>query len=308
MEGSLDQPPLILRGARKSGAPLLIVGLLMTLGGAAMIVGPRISTAGIALFLLGLVFFFFGLTAVAAPAQLAIAPGGMELRGALGTRRFRWDQVAAFRVVSLRRGRLIGFDRTGTAGRSGLVRDLAMAFSTANVSSAYDMAIPGAWSSLSAETVAELLNRARAKWGGAPATRALQARPRGSSGRRIDRRLYWLALGVLTGISLLISLVAHGARASGYLTAVSIWIYARRLHDIGRSGWWQAAVFAFQIALAIVLLGALHWSAAALVGPLALVQIGFTLALGAIPGDPSANRFGPPPGTPPLEVQAEAFR
>ena len=308
MQGSLDQPPITLRGSRRGGAAFLVFGLLLTGAGALAVVGPKVSPAGVGFFIFGLLLFFVGVKSVVSPAQLSIGPGGLELNGALGSRRFAWDEVAAFRVVQLRRARLIGFDRTGTAARNGLFRDLAAALTPANISSAYDAAIPGKWPSVAAEDLVELLNDARHRWGGVQAARALELRPRSSSGQRIDRRLYWLAIGLLMSISVLLSALTHGGRVTGGLTLLSIWITARRLHDIGRSGWWQAAVLAGQIALGIVLIAGLHWSPQAALGPLVLVQLAFAVGLGAIPGDPAANRFGAPPGAPGLEPAAEVFR
>lgn len=306
MQGSLDQPPIVLQGARGRGVPVLILGLLLTAFGATLIAGPHVSGGGVLVFALGLLTFFFGLMTLVAPAELSIAPGGLELKGAFRTRRFGWDEVAAFRVVALRRSRLIGFERTGRAAPNGLLRDLGMAFTPANISSPYDAAIPAKWASASPEAVAELLNAARARWGGVQAARALELRPRGSSGQRIDRRLYWLGVCVLVPVSTVGSLLSHRVGVSGGLTIFWIWLYARRLHDIGRSGWWQAAALGGIAAVGLVL-GLLHVSigAATVVG--GLVQLAFTGLLGAIPGDPEVNRFGPPPGAPPLEAASEVF-
>lgn len=307
MQGSLDQPPIILQGARKGGAPIVILGLVATGCGATMIAGPRFSAVGVVVFVVGLLTFFLGLMRIVAPAQLAIAPGGMELKGAFKTRRFSWDEVAVFRVVALRKTRLIGFERTGSAARNGLFRDLSMALTPADISSPYDTAIPARWSSASPEAVAQLLNDARARWGGVQAARALELRPRGSSGQRIDRRLYWLAACVLAPLSIGISLVTHGSRAAGGLSVFWMWLYARRLHDIGYSAWWQAGFVAMQVMVMVLLLVRLHWSVGAATGAAMLVQFAFTAILGAIPGDPDANRFGAPPGAPPLEAASEVF-
>jgi uncharacterized membrane protein YhaH (DUF805 family) len=306
VQGSLDQPPIVLQAPRKGGTPVLILGLLLTAMGAVWIVGPRSAAGGAVTFALGLLTFFLGLMKLVAPAQLAIAPGGMELKGPFKTRRFGWDEVALFRVVALRRTRLIGFERTGSAARSGLLRDLGMAFLPANISSPYDSTIPARWSSASPEAVAQLLNDARARWGGVQEARALELRPRGSSGQRIDRRLYWLGVCVLVPTSIAGSFLVHGLRVSSGLTILWIWLYARRLHDIGRSAWWQAGVLAAAVVLGVVL-GLLHVSVSAATVIGALVQLAFTAVLGAIPGDPDVNRFGPPPGAPPLEAAAEVF-
>ena len=52
----------------------------------------------------------------------------------------------------------------------------------------------------------------------------------------------------------------------------SLSLGTRRLHDIGRSGWWQLIMIV------------------PLVGPVALI------VMAALPSQPQENRFGPPPG------------
>lgn len=309
MQGSLDQPPIVLQASRKRGVPILILGLLMTFGGALLAAAPGSPVAGYVLFALGLIFVFLALLGLGAPAQLLIDPSGVKLKGALRTRSFSWDQAANFRVVRVRKTEFLGFDQPGLAGGRSLLRDLGMAVTAANVSAPYDALLPGGWSIGPAESVAELLNQARARWGGALAARAPEVRRRGSSGQRIDRKLYWLAVCVLSAVAVLLSLATHGARGpTSGLTVIWVWIYTRRLHDIGRSGWWQAAVFAVQVLVAAVAMTGLHWGAPAVLGAAILVQLAFTGVLGAIPGDPGENRFGAPPGVPLAEVQAEAFR
>ena len=300
----------MLQAKRKRGVPILILGLVAVFVGALPLVASRgASFGGIALFAGGLVFVFLALLMIAAPPQLIVEPAGIQLKGALRTQSFGWDQVANFRVVQLRRTRLIGFDRPGLAGGRSLLRDISLAMTTVNVSGPYDAALPGGWSSASAEAVAELLNQARAQWGGVQTARAPEVRRRGSSGQRIDRRLYWLAVCILGPVAVLLSLATHGGRGlTGGLTVIWIWLYARRLHDIGRSGWWQAGVFGAQILVLIVLMASLHWNVETATSAALLIQLAFTAVLGSIPGDPGENRFGAAPGVPPAEVQAEAFR
>lgn len=71
----------------------------------------------------------------------------------------------------------------------------------------------------------------------------------------------------------------------------------KRLHDIGRSGWWLLATIA--VASAIVLAARLGVGDSA--GLLAdvvvnVVALGAFIVVGCIHGEPHANRFGPIPG------------
>ena len=303
MQGSLDCPPITLQTARKRGLQFLLLGLpLLFVGALLFAAASKASFAAIFFFATGLYLVSKGLLAITTPLQLIIDPDGIRLKGALRTRSYSWDQVDNFRLVQVRRAQLIGFDKPG--GISWL-RDLGLAFVAANISSSYDAVLPGVWSSLSAEAVVDLLNDARARWRRVSATQAVATRRRGSSGQRIDRRLYWLAVVVLLSLSMLFSYVTHGARGlAGSFTLFWIWIYARRLHDIGRSGWWQAPMFGAVVVIVAVLMAKLHWNAQVATGGAFLIQLAFTAVLGAIPSDPVENRFGPPPGAEPM---AEVF-
>jgi uncharacterized membrane protein YhaH (DUF805 family) len=72
----------------------------------------------------------------------------------------------------------------------------------------------------------------------------------------------------------------------GILTPLAGWIWiclgARRLHDIGLSGWWMLLVLLLPLAISLLL-------------PEPLAQLPTLLAmiaLGTIPGDAGVNRFG----------------
>jgi uncharacterized membrane protein YhaH (DUF805 family) len=92
-------------------------------------------------------------------------------------------------------------------------------------------------------------------------------------------------------------------------------IYARRLHDLGRSGWWGLAIIGLSdLPLGLMLfpgfgdlaamLGRGDVSQAVRAAPLfrtlaiatALVQLGLTVIIGAWKGQATWNGFGPPPG------------
>ncbi|HEX7944749.1 MAG TPA: DUF805 domain-containing protein [Phenylobacterium sp.] len=67
----------------------------------------------------------------------------------------------------------------------------------------------------------------------------------------------------------------------------------RRLHDIGVSGWWLVAALLAEVTLAPVAANPTNpaWLAAL---PGLLLAAGL-VGLGAVPGQRSENRFGPPP-------------
>lgn len=110
---------------------------------------------------------------------------------------------------------------------------------------------------------------------------------------RCRRREYWLWVGpAMTAILVLgairLQLVAFPI---GVLVTL-VWV--RRFHDLGRSGWWAPVV---NIAVNVV-----SWAAVFLLGDVGggvaalLFLAGAVITLGAVPGQPGRNEFGPPPG------------
>lgn len=108
---------------------------------------------------------------------------------------------------------------------------------------------------------------------------------------RSSRREYWLYIAVLFGLSFLLS---HAPPAVNLVfTATMLFVQIRRVHDFGRSGWWAvAAVFA--PLLPVVPLFYFYGEMVA-VGVGVVVELALIALVGAIPGDPGDNRFGPPP-------------
>ena len=87
VQGSLDQPPVVLQSGRKRGVFLLLVGLPFLFLGAIMLMGGSGAMASNALvFGLGLVFVVLGLATIISPAQLTIGPAGVVYKGPLKTR------------------------------------------------------------------------------------------------------------------------------------------------------------------------------------------------------------------------------
>lgn len=109
---------------------------------------------------------------------------------------------------------------------------------------------------------------------------------------RSDRREYWAYIGILFGLTIVLSVVLPNVSNYGATPALVI-IQIRRFHDMGRSGWWAAALLAAQFAVMLPILFALPDTGIVVV---ALIGLGVIVAMGAIPGQPHENRFGPPRG------------
>jgi uncharacterized membrane protein YhaH (DUF805 family) len=135
---------------------------------------------------------------------------------------------------------------------------------------------------------------------------------------RSNRQEYWISVALLFVVALLLE-VLHMQAASAAITIMWVITWLRRLHDIGKPGWWAL--------IPIVLIMVIVFPGAALGGePLmkaitaiqsqasnyaipdnivyllagigiaaVIVQFGFTIWLGVKKGDEGSNRFGPPP-------------
>ena len=112
---------------------------------------------------------------------------------------------------------------------------------------------------------------------------------------RMNRPTYWLSLGIVVVIYAL--LIAFTTKPPAIAEVLMILLGVPRLHDIGRSGWWIALLFVFEIAavgIGFMLLPlAMVMIVAGLVLFIMLIAMGI---LGCIPGDSGPNVFGEPPG------------
>jgi len=131
----------------------------------------------------------------------------------------------------------------------------------------------------------------------------------GVMGSRMNRKVFWMWAAGLIAVAVALSfLPSGGAGGVGAVTAY-FWVilFTARLHDIGRSGWWQVALYAAQVAVIFGLVFGANWpvdSAADIGGLLQLIAV---VALGVIPGQRGPNRFGPAPGEPAAETVSETF-
>lgn len=160
MQGSLIQPPIVIRSTRwKLVAPLL-GALLFVAGGVWMLSlgDPGKVTSG--LFTTG----FFGLCALVLlvpllrPSTLEIGREGVTERTAVRTTTYGWDQVRAFRVQKIAGRTMVAFDFTQDDPAQRRLR--ALSRSMAGAEGAFD----NLWT-IRPQALADLLNEARARWG-----------------------------------------------------------------------------------------------------------------------------------------------
>lgn len=122
------------------------------------------------------------------------------------------------------------------------------------------------------------------------------ARPKRSIGgylkARGSRKEYWAAIGAMFGIGFVIGL--FGGSVGAGLAGPSLVFMVRRLHDIGKSGWWALAITFGPV---IPMLALMPFAPLTVLVPLVgLLSIVWTIWLGVIPSEPHENRWGPPPG------------
>lgn len=108
---------------------------------------------------------------------------------------------------------------------------------------------------------------------------------------RSNRREYWTYMAGLTAVSFLLSHAPPVVNLA--FSVIMLLVQIRRLHDVGRSGWWAAAAIVAPIPPSI----ALFYLAGEDVGLGVGLALGLALIvlIGALPGDPGENRFGPAP-------------
>ena len=122
----------------------------------------------------------------------------------------------------------------------------------------------------------------------------IPAPPQPPGGTRIDRKALWIGAAIITVFyGLLIFLPPQIAMVRLVLLIAWIALYTHRLHDIGLSGWWQAPLYLAEAVAAAGMVYA-NLSLDLILAVIGLMQAGFTIWLGVVPGQPGDNRFGTP--------------
>jgi uncharacterized membrane protein YhaH (DUF805 family) len=135
---------------------------------------------------------------------------------------------------------------------------------------------------------------------------------------RSNRQEYWISVLLLIVVAFVLTAL-HMEAASAAITIMWVITWIRRLHDIGRPGWWALVPIVLIVAVvmggfalggpplisALTAIQAMNTSYAIpdkvaylllAIGLAAMViQFGFTIWLGAKKGDEGNNRFGTPP-------------
>ena len=114
---------------------------------------------------------------------------------------------------------------------------------------------------------------------------------------RAGRREYWANVGAIILVSVVFSHM--GPVVSAGLNVVLIFAQVRRLHDFDRTGWWALVALIVQLAPALAVFFATRSEDAAIAAA-AIPTLVAIVWIGAVPGTPGDNRYGP---TPPFTVR-----
>ena len=310
MQGSLNQPPVVVRASR-ARAVLLVLGSAIFVAGGLFLPPstessiPRILAVG-----------FFGLCGAVglgmliAPARLEFGPSGIVQKVFWRTSRFAWSDVYDFRPTTIGlANKMIGFNYLRSPAKGSGLRSLNTALVGAQAT------LQPGWE-MDAQALADMLNAGRERWLSAsqadvrPDARAVSPTFAGAlTGSRINRRTYWLITAGVFAVAIGASFVPGLQRGMGPLTTILfVRIFAARLHDFGRSGWWQLVLYAIQLPALILLAVAAQQPADVVVGAAVIIQLIFTAVIGVVPGDPGPNRFGDSPTAPSPAAASETFR
>ena len=156
MRGSLESPPIVVRASRLR--TLLSLALLVAAVGYLIVrLGETWSDdehAEVFMLLGGAVITLF-LLDVLRPSRLVLDWRGLSQSRLWRTRRWSWDEVTEFRVLSKAGGRCVGFDYS--VGRGD------MRFEGQDSPLGADATLNGGWE-MGPQRLARLLNEAKVRW------------------------------------------------------------------------------------------------------------------------------------------------
>ena len=188
MQGSLDQPPIVIRSSLSRTATLLLGSGAFVLGGLFLLAQGRDTFADL------LAIGFFGLCGLVAlamlivPPRLEIGPSGLTQTVLWRKSRFVWTDVYDFHPKTL------GLATKGIGFRYVRLLQGVRAPSSRNT------ILLGGWE-IDEQALADLLNAARERWLSAdpegPRTDIPRPRPTligAMTGPRINRKAYWLVV------------------------------------------------------------------------------------------------------------------
>jgi hypothetical protein len=162
MQGSLDAPPIAIRSSRGNSALMLLIAAVFVAIGAFMLRDPKENAV---ISYLIMIFFGAGIPIfgwrLIRPDALTLAPDGIRWRSVFRTAQWTWDDLQNFRAYAPT-GKTIskhlGFDFTDSyhARRGGPYR-------ATKAITGVEGSLGAGWE-FSAADLAELLNKARARW------------------------------------------------------------------------------------------------------------------------------------------------
>ena len=118
---------------------------------------------------------------------------------------------------------------------------------------------------------------------------------------RARRREYWLWVVPLAILLVVLGAAkVPGAALIGGLPILFVWI--RRLHDLGRSGWFAPVINVVVNLSGFAAMALMPDGTGALIA--LLIYLASLVVMGVLPGEPGSNKYGAPPGKRP---EAEVF-